>query len=91
MRISQVFSLTLSLFCLPVAAAEFAVHPSSVELNGKYSQTQLVVTQLIDGQVDPASSKFSQGILILHLLEHQGHSRRFSVPAVRESGGQQGR
>lgn len=55
MRISQVLSLTLSLLCLPVAAAEFAVHPGTVELNGKYSQTQLVVTQLIAGQIDPAS------------------------------------
>lgn len=60
MRIQKTFSLLLILIALPVVAAEYAVHPPAVQLNGKYAQTQLVLTQLIDGKVDPTSEDATQ-------------------------------
>ena len=60
MRIHNIFSLLLILMALPVVAAEYAVHPPAVQLNGKYAQTQLVLTQLIDGKIDPTSEDATQ-------------------------------
>ncbi len=60
MRIHNIFSLLLILMALPAVAAEYAVHPPAVQLNGKYAQTQLVLTQLIDGKVDPTSEDATQ-------------------------------
>lgn len=39
----------------PVQAAEYTVTPSSIQLTGKYAQTQLVVTALVDGQIEASS------------------------------------
>ena len=39
----------------PVQAAEYTVTPSSIQLKGKYAQTQLVVTALVDGQIEASS------------------------------------
>ena len=55
MRLHQFIGFAFCLVCLPLAAAEYAVEPEVVELRGKYAQTQLVITQLIEGQLDPAS------------------------------------
>ena len=55
MRLHQFIGSTFCLVCFPLAAAEYAVEPSVVKLRDKYAQTQLVITQLIEGQIDPAS------------------------------------
>ena len=55
MRLHQFIGFAFCLVCFPLAAAEYAVEPDVVELRGKYAQTQLVITQLIEGQIDPAS------------------------------------
>ena len=55
MRLHQFIGFAFCLVCLPLAAAEYAVEPEVVELRGKYAQAQLVITQLIEGQLDPAS------------------------------------
>ena len=39
----------------PVQAAEYTVTPSSIQLTGKYAQTHVVVTALVDGQIEASS------------------------------------
>ncbi|MEL0094774.1 MAG: DUF1549 domain-containing protein [Planctomycetaceae bacterium] len=55
MRINLILGLVFCFSSLTLQANEFTVQPNIIELSGKYAQTQLIVTQLIDGKTDPAS------------------------------------
>ena len=55
MRINLILGLAFCFSSLPLQANEYTVQPDIIELSGKYAQTQLIVTQLVDGKMDPAS------------------------------------
>ena len=55
MRINLLLGLAFCFLSLPLLGNEFTVQPNIIELSGKYAQTQVIVTELIEGKVHPAS------------------------------------
>ena len=91
MRLHQFIGFAFCLVCFPLAAAEYAVEPDVVELRGKYAQTQLVITQLIEGQIDPASDDVTATAVykssdpVVASVDSTGLDKLLSTPRAKSS------